>query len=177
MSDSNFKIIPKFWFFVGGGILFLVLFFTGVGYGLFGDMPEVEDLENPKNALSSEIYGEDGVIIGKAIYDHSLKKNNFFFKKHLQYAKREAVHQIFFIENNATTTRSHLKFYFYKYFQLYFIRVVILFFFKNILLLGILDGLKGIDYSFKRYLVYRLMVDFFICKFKLLNLKKLVFTN
>ena len=65
MSNSNFKIIPKFWFFIGGGILFLVLFFTGVGYGLFGDMPEVEDLENPKNALSSEIYGEDGVIIGK----------------------------------------------------------------------------------------------------------------
>ena len=25
----------------------------------------IEDLENPKNALSSEIYGEDGVIIGK----------------------------------------------------------------------------------------------------------------
>jgi hypothetical protein len=107
------------------------------------------------------------------IYDHSLKKNNFFFKKHLQYAKREAVHQIFFIENNANTTRSHLKFYFYKYFQLYFIRVVILFFFKNILLLGILDGLKGIEYSFKRDLIYRLMVDFFICKFKLINLKKL----
>jgi glycosyltransferase involved in cell wall biosynthesis len=107
------------------------------------------------------------------IYDHSLKKNNFFFEKHLQYAKREAVHQIFFIENNANTTRSHLKFYFYKYFQLYFIRVVILFFFKNILLLGILDGLKGIEYSFKRDLIYRLMVDFFICKFKLINLKKL----
>ena len=65
MSSSTFKIIPKFWYFVCGGILLLVLFFTGVGYGLFGDMPEVEDLENPKNALSSEIYGEDGVIIGK----------------------------------------------------------------------------------------------------------------
>ena len=107
------------------------------------------------------------------IYDHSLKNDNFFFKKHAQYAKREAIHQIFFMENNAKTIRSHLKFYFYKYFQLYFIRVVILFFFKNILLLGILDGLKGIEYSFKRDLIYRLVVDFFICKFKLINLKKL----
>jgi len=53
MSRSSFNIIPKFWYFVCAGILFLVLFFTGVGYGLFGDMPEVEDLENPKNALSS----------------------------------------------------------------------------------------------------------------------------
>lgn len=42
--------------------MFLMFFLATVGG--FGDMPEVEDLENPKNALSSEIIGDDGNLLG-----------------------------------------------------------------------------------------------------------------
>ncbi len=42
--------------------MFLMFFLATIGG--FGDMPEVEDLENPKNALSSEIIGDDGNLLG-----------------------------------------------------------------------------------------------------------------
>jgi hypothetical protein len=136
--------------------------------------------KNGKAKCNDSIMDERMVVKNKCtyieeirIFDNNLKKENFFLKKHIQYAKREALDQIFFQNIKKLTIRVHIKSFFYQYFQLYFIRAVILFFFKNILLLGILDGLKGIEYSFKRDLIYRLMVDFFICKFKLINLKKL----
>jgi len=59
------KFYPKLWLSFFGAILLAFLFFFGVSLGLLGDMPEIEDLENPKNALSSEIIGSDGVVIGK----------------------------------------------------------------------------------------------------------------
>jgi penicillin-binding protein 1A len=58
------KFYPKLWLSFGGLILLSLLFFTGVSWGLLGEMPEIEDLENPKNALSSEIIGSDGTVIG-----------------------------------------------------------------------------------------------------------------
>ena len=136
--------------------------------------------KNGKAKCNDSIMDERMIVKNKCtyikeirIFDNNLKKENFFLKKHIQYAKREALDQLFFQNIKKLTIRVQLKSFFYQYFQLYFIRAVILFFFKNILLLGILDGLKGIEYSFKRDLIYRLMVDFFICKFKLINLKKL----
>ena len=34
-------------------------------FGLFGGMPSLEILENPKSELASELYSADGVLIGK----------------------------------------------------------------------------------------------------------------
>ena len=59
------KFYPKLWLSFLGAIVLALLFFFGVSLGLLGEMPEIEDLENPKNALSSEIIGSDGVVIGK----------------------------------------------------------------------------------------------------------------
>ncbi len=59
------KFYPKLWFIFFSLVAVGVLFFIGVSYGLLGEMPEVEDLENPKNSLSSEIISSDGVVIGK----------------------------------------------------------------------------------------------------------------
>ncbi len=59
------KFYPRLWLFFSGGLLVVLLFFIGVSMGLLGEMPEIADLENPKNALSSEIIGSDGVVIGK----------------------------------------------------------------------------------------------------------------
>lgn len=59
------KFYPKLWLAYLSLFLMGYLFFVGVSYGLLGEMPEVEDLENPKNSLSSEIISSDGVVIGK----------------------------------------------------------------------------------------------------------------
>lgn len=36
-----------------------------VSWGWFGELPPLEELENPKTYLASEIYAEDGVLLGK----------------------------------------------------------------------------------------------------------------
>ena len=48
-----------------GGFLLLVLMFTCANFGLFGKMPSVEQLQNPEADLASEIYSNDGVLMGK----------------------------------------------------------------------------------------------------------------
>jgi penicillin-binding protein 1A len=34
-------------------------------FGLFGAMPDIEQMQNPKNELASEVYSADGVLLGK----------------------------------------------------------------------------------------------------------------
>ncbi|MCC7297975.1 MAG: transglycosylase domain-containing protein, partial [Bacteroidia bacterium] len=48
-----------------GGLGMLLIFFLLVSLGLFGDMPDIKELENPNSSLSSDIYSEDGEILGK----------------------------------------------------------------------------------------------------------------
>ena len=60
----KFTFIKRFWQLLIGGTIAVLLVFILVSFGLFGEMPDVEDLENPKNALSSEILGDDGTLIG-----------------------------------------------------------------------------------------------------------------
>lgn len=58
---------PKriFWkiFFYGWGAFFLLLLLIYVG--LFGKLPSIEELENPSMMSSSEIYADDGTLMGK----------------------------------------------------------------------------------------------------------------
>ena len=44
------------------GLLFAMLLLTSLG--LFGRMPSFEELENPKSNLSTEIYSEEGKVLG-----------------------------------------------------------------------------------------------------------------
>ena len=60
----KFTLIKRFWQFLIGGTIAVFLLFILVSFGLFGEMPDVEDLENPKNALSSEILSDDGTLMG-----------------------------------------------------------------------------------------------------------------
>lgn len=56
-----------------GGI---ILFFVGLNYGLFGEMPSFKELENPKNYTASQVYASDGTMIGK-IFTHNRVPANF----------------------------------------------------------------------------------------------------
>lgn len=55
----------KFWqaFFYGLGAV--ALFFVLASWGVFGKMPDFEDLENPDSNLATEVISSDGVTIGK----------------------------------------------------------------------------------------------------------------
>ena len=53
------------WILVFAGIISFTLFVFMVSWGWFGDLPSLEELENPKTYLASEVYAEDGVLLGK----------------------------------------------------------------------------------------------------------------
>src|SRR5690606_1151251 len=65
------------WKFYGIGLLSVVVFFTLTSLGVFGKLPDLKELEDPKSNLASEIYSSDGVVIGKYYIDN---RTNVDFK-------------------------------------------------------------------------------------------------
>jgi penicillin-binding protein 1A len=59
------KYVRIFWSVLGVGILFIVILFWFISAGWLGYIPTFEELENPTSNLASEVYTEDGVMIGK----------------------------------------------------------------------------------------------------------------
>ena len=54
-----------FWkyYFIGIGVF--VLFLLMLNWGLIGDMPDLNDIENPTASLASQVYAQDGTPMGK----------------------------------------------------------------------------------------------------------------
>jgi penicillin-binding protein 1A len=70
------KYIKWVWLaFIGGLVLFSMLVWS-ISLGWFGELPSLEELENPKTYLASEVYTEDGVLLGK--YYLQNRSNTFF---------------------------------------------------------------------------------------------------
>ncbi len=66
MSTQKPKtVIQKFWKYFLYTLLFIPVFFILVNFGILGSMPDIEELENPRSALASELYSEDGVLLGQ----------------------------------------------------------------------------------------------------------------
>lgn len=57
--------VKNFWhiFFIGIGSFILFLFLCN--WGLFGKMPSIDDIQNPSASLSSQVYAQDGTLMGK----------------------------------------------------------------------------------------------------------------
>ena len=62
---ANSKGTKIFWKLYTIGLLSVVLFFTLLKFGLFGKLPDINELENPKSKLASELISDDGVLLGK----------------------------------------------------------------------------------------------------------------
>ena len=58
-------LLKKFWKYFFYTLIFIPLFFLLVSFGIFGHMPDIEELENPRSALASELISEDGVVMGQ----------------------------------------------------------------------------------------------------------------
>jgi len=63
------KYILWFWRLFGVGVLSVVLVFLCASWGLFGEMPTFEALENPETNLASEIISSDGSTLGKFYFN------------------------------------------------------------------------------------------------------------
>lgn len=62
------KIIKILWALFGVGVLTLVVLFILIENGAIGYIPDIAELQNPKNKFATEIYSEDGVLIGRYFY-------------------------------------------------------------------------------------------------------------
>ena len=73
MNSSKKKpfrlFINIFWVLIGSFILFVSLIFYGAGIGYFGPMPDLQQLENPKTNLATQIFSSDGIVLGKYYYE------------------------------------------------------------------------------------------------------------
>ncbi len=63
--------IKLFWCVFFFGVFSLVGVFVAAGFGLFGEMPEFRQLENPKTNLATQIFSSDNKILGKFYYNEN----------------------------------------------------------------------------------------------------------
>lgn len=71
------KYVIIFWSLFLAGVAGVVLLFVLVAKGTLGFMPTFEELENPPNILSSEIYSEDGNILDKYFINENRAPVNY----------------------------------------------------------------------------------------------------
>lgn len=67
-ADQHPQAVKWIWgiVFIPFAAVVFVLFLTGIG--LFGKLPSFEELENPKSDVATEIYSEDGKLLGSLFY-------------------------------------------------------------------------------------------------------------
>ena len=58
------KIILWLWILFGAGITALFLIFISLSKGWIGDVPSVDDLEDPIDKFATQIISADGVVLG-----------------------------------------------------------------------------------------------------------------
>ncbi|MDX1332973.1 MAG: transglycosylase domain-containing protein [Robiginitalea sp.] len=69
-QPRTFKpFIKAFWILFATGVLFVALIFLLASWGVFGEMPTFERLENPQTNLATEIISSDGKTLGKFFLD------------------------------------------------------------------------------------------------------------
>lgn len=68
-SNSFYPFIKGFWILFGAGILSIIILFLLASWGVFGEMPTFERLENPQTNLATEIISSDGETLGKLYLD------------------------------------------------------------------------------------------------------------
>jgi len=69
------KAVRIFWAITGIGIGGFVLFMVLLNFGVFGEMPSLEELENPSVLQASEIMASDGTLMGKYYLDKGNRSN------------------------------------------------------------------------------------------------------
>ena len=71
------KYILIIWGVFFCGVLSIFILFAGAAHGLYGPMPDLQQLENPRTNLATQIISSDDVILGKYYFDDNRTPINF----------------------------------------------------------------------------------------------------
>ncbi len=63
------NLLRLFWISFVTGILSVVVLFSSAALGFLGEMPDLQQLENPKTNLATQIISSDGVVLGKFYFN------------------------------------------------------------------------------------------------------------
>lgn len=63
------RSIKILWRVFAVGFSLIIILLLCANYGVFGKMPSIEDLENPSASQASQVYAEDGTLMGKYYED------------------------------------------------------------------------------------------------------------
>ena len=69
------RSVRIFWLIFAAGILGFVLMIVLANFGAFGKMPSLSELENPSILQASEVYAQDGTLMGKYYTDRGNRSN------------------------------------------------------------------------------------------------------
>lgn len=69
------RAVRIFWRIFFGGFVAFILLVVMANFGVFGKMPSLADLENPSILQGSEVYAEDGTLMGKYYRERGNRSN------------------------------------------------------------------------------------------------------
>lgn len=69
------KAVRIFWRLFAGGLIAFILLIILANFGVFGKMPSLNELENPSILQASEVYAEDGTLMGKYYTERGNRSN------------------------------------------------------------------------------------------------------
>ncbi|WP_108808110.1 penicillin-binding protein 1A [Aquimarina spinulae] len=81
--SNTIKYIKAFWILFGSGLFLIALLFLLASWGVYGEMPKFEELENPQNDLATQIISSDGVQIGTFFKENRTPVNYEDLPQHL----------------------------------------------------------------------------------------------
>ena len=64
-KKRSYGWLKYIWILFAVVVLSITLLFVLIANGVIGYIPDIEELQNPKNKYASELYSSDGVIIGR----------------------------------------------------------------------------------------------------------------
>ncbi len=76
-KSTYLKYILTIWIIFFFGVLSIIILFSGAALGLYGPMPDLQQLENPRTNLATQIISSDDVILGKYYFDDNRTPINF----------------------------------------------------------------------------------------------------
>jgi penicillin-binding protein 1A len=71
------KVIKRIWVAFLSGLFLFIVFMVLLSKGVFGYMPDIIELQNPKTKLATEIFSSDGEVLGKFYHLENRTNVNF----------------------------------------------------------------------------------------------------
>ncbi len=77
------KPVKIFWSIFLGGVGFVILFLVLANFGVLGSMPSIDDIENPTANQSTQVYAQDGTLMGKYYLEDRVNVDAKDISKHV----------------------------------------------------------------------------------------------